>query len=157
MRPGGPARFAEEYGPTYTPGRRPVPTDADVRARLRAVLRSSDVALRPSRRWLAEHGGAELVSAMPRTGGPGRSAHEFGVPLQRPRREPWTRERIAGGLGPLLAEGRTWPSRREFEAAGLGSLYAAIIRTEGHRALAARYGLPLQRPWRHRAGEPEPA
>jgi hypothetical protein len=50
----------------------------------------------------------------------------------------------------------TWPSRREFEARGLGSLNGEITRTESHRAMAARYGLPLQRAWRRRAGEPRP-
>jgi hypothetical protein len=155
-RRGGPARFAEEYGLAYSPGRRPVPTDAEVRARLRAVLRGSDVALWPSREWLAEHGGVTLVNAMIRTGGATRWAHEFGVPLQRPRLSPWTPEAIARALEPLLAGRRTWPSRREFEAAGLGSLYDAITRSQGHRTAAARCGLPLQRPWRRRVGEPRP-
>jgi hypothetical protein len=152
-RHGGPTRFAEEYGLAYTPGRRPVLTEADVRARLRAVLRGSDVALWPSRQWLAERGGVALVTAMSRTGGAARWAAEFGVQLQRPRLEPWTPNGIAHALEPLLAGRRTWPNRGEFEAAGLGLLYAAIAKTEGHRAAAARCGLPLQRPWRRRAGE----
>ena len=43
-------------------------------------------------------------------------------------------------LEPLLAGRRTWPSRREFEQAGLGGMYQAIRHGEDHPALAAATG-----------------
>ena len=136
MRHGGPGPWAEDYGLPYTPNRH-APTDEDVRARLRAILRGSDVPAWPPREWLAERGGWTLVAAIDRTGGGTRWAAELGLPLRHVRRE-WTPEHIAAALQPLLAGRRTWPNRREFEAAGLGTLYAAITDTDGHRTLASR-------------------
>ena len=151
-RHGGPAPWAKEYGLPYAPNRR-APTDAEVRARLRAALQGSDVPAWPSRRWLAARGGSRLVAAVDRTGGPGRWAAELGLPSREARRA-WTPDAIAAALEPLLASRRTWPSRREFEQAALGGLYAAIRHGDGHPALANRYDLPLQRPRRHRRPPP---
>jgi len=150
-RHGGPAPWAEEYGLPYAP-RRHAWSDAQVRERLRAALRGSDAPAWPSQRWLAARGGMRLVSAMSRTGGATRWARELGVPPRR--RQPWTPRRVDAALAALLQGRRTWPSRREFERARLGGLYAAIRHGEGHPALASRYGLPLQRPRRHRPPRP---
>jgi hypothetical protein len=150
---GGPARFAEEYG-LRPQADRPNRTDADIRAALRAALRGTDLTSWPSRRWLVAHGGARLAGAVDRTGGPRRWAPELGLPLRHLRHQQWTPETIAAALEQLLAARRTWPNRREFQAAGLAGLYAAITRTEGHAAMAARFGLPLQRPRRHCAAPP---
>ena len=147
---GGPARFAEEYGLPYTPNaRRPV--DDEIRARLRSALRGSGVVAWPSRAWLQEHVGPDVVAAIDRCGGPGRWAREMGLPFWHRHGHRWTPETIAAALKRLLAGRSTLPCRREFDEAGLGGLYGAIRATEGHRALAARHGLPLQRPGRHRA------
>jgi hypothetical protein len=146
----GPVRFADEYGLPCTPSPYAV-TDDQVRARLRAALRASDVTEWPSRQWLAARGGRGLLRAVERTGGADRWAAELGLPL-RPGRGPWTAASIEQALEPLLVGRRTWPNRRELAAAGRRGLYDAITNMQGHRALASRYGLPLQRPNRQRAG-----
>ena len=135
-RHGGPARFAEEYGLPYA-FKRHAWSDAQVRERLRAALRGSDVPMWPSPRWLAAHGGMRLVSAINRSGGATRWARELGVPLRR--RQPWTPQRIDTALTAFVQGRRTWPSRREFEQAGLGGLYAAI--RHGRGAPSARQPL----------------
>jgi hypothetical protein len=146
---GGPVRFAEEYGLPYTRNGR-VFSDAEIRARLRATLRGSDLAAWPSRSWLKARAGADLVSAIDRAGGAARWARQLGIPLLHRPGHRWTPETAAAALDALLAVRRTWPSRREFEAAGLGGLYHAITATLGHAELSAHYGLPLQRPPRRR-------
>ena len=88
---GGPERFAEEYGLPYTRKARAI-TDAEIRARLRATLRGSDLPCWPSRDWLRARGGPELVAAVDRSGGPRRWAHELGLPLRHLRGQRWTPE-----------------------------------------------------------------
>jgi hypothetical protein len=99
---------------------------------------------------MAGRPGQPLVDSIDRTGGPRRWARELGLPLRHQRGHRWSPETIAVALKPLLAGRRAWPNRREFETAGLGGLYAAISRTEGHPTMAERYVLPLQRPRQHR-------
>jgi hypothetical protein len=150
---GGPERFAEEYGLVYTRNGRGL-TDAEIRMRLRRALRGSNVQTRPARPWLTARAGADVVAAIDRAGGPSRWARDLGLSLRERYGHRyghrWTPQTIGAALDSLLAGRHTWPNRREFEAAGLAGLYAAITRTEGHRAMAARYGLPLQRPGRRR-------
>ena len=126
-------------------------TEAEIRARLRGALRGSGVLAWPSRSWVQQHVGADVVAAIDRTGGPGRWARELGLPFVHRHGHRWTPETIAAALERLLAGRSTWPCRREFEEAGLGGLYGAIRRPRAIAALAARYGLSLQRPGRHRA------
>ena len=78
---GGPERFAEEYGLPYRRKTHAI-GDVEIRARLRAALRGSDLSCWPSREWLAERGGHELVVALDRSGGPLRWADELGIPLR---------------------------------------------------------------------------
>jgi hypothetical protein len=118
------------------------------------VLRGSDLKLWPSNHWLRTHGGSDLITAIDHAGGPARWAHELGLPLRdrydhRPG-QPWTPATTAAALGSLLAGRDSWPSRREFEAAGLSGLYATISKREGHRAMAAHHRLPMQRAQRQR-------
>jgi hypothetical protein len=153
---GGPARFAGEYGVPYSPYAWGI-TEAEIRARLRAALRGSDLFEWPTRRWLRARAGDRLVAAVDCTGGPTRWARELGLPLRHRSRHRWTPETTAAALDVLLSGRDTWPSQREFEEAGLSGLYAAIARTDGHPAIAARYGLPLQRPWRWRVRDPTAA
>ena len=142
---GGPERFAEEYGLPYTRNDRGL-SEAEIRARLRATLRGSDVSCWPSRRWLIERGGQELSAAIDRSGGARRWAEALGLPLRHLPGQRWTPELIAAALEPLLAGRWTWPSRLEFERAGLSGLWFAIHNGEGHGALVARFGLPRKRP-----------
>jgi hypothetical protein len=142
---GGPERFAEEYGLPYTRIDRGL-SDAEIRARLRATLRGSDLSCWPSPRWLTERAGTELVAAIDRSGGARRWAEELGLPLRHLPGQRWTPELIATALEPLLAGRSTWPSRLEFERAGLSGLWFAIHEGEGHAAMAARFGLTRKRP-----------
>jgi hypothetical protein len=142
---GGPERFAEEYGLPYKRNDRGL-SDAEIRARVRATLRGSDLPCWPSRQWLIERGGRELSAAIDRSGGARRWADELGLPLRHLPGQRWTRELIAVALEPLLAGRSTWPSRFEFERAGLSGLWFAIHQGEGHPAMAARFGLARKRP-----------
>jgi hypothetical protein len=98
----------------------------------------------------AKHAGEDLVQVVNRFGGPSRWARELGLALRHRRGHRWTAETTELALENLLAGRSTWPNQREFAAAGLAGLYQTITRTEGHDAMAARHGLPLQRPWRQR-------
>src|SRR4051794_15910579 len=98
---GGPERFAEDYGLPYTRNDRAL-TDAEIRERLRAALRASDLACWPSRHWITERGGNQLVAAIERTGGARRWADELGLPVRHRRGQRWTPEKIAAALEPLL-------------------------------------------------------
>jgi hypothetical protein len=142
---GGPERFAEEYGLPYKRKVRAI-GDAEIRARLRAALRGSDLPCWPSRQYLTECAGRELVAAIDRSGGARRWADELGIPLHHLRGHRWTSDTIAAALEPLLAGRSTWPSRLQFERAGLSGLWSTIHHGEGHAAMAARYGLALKRP-----------
>jgi hypothetical protein len=142
---GGPERFAEEYGLPYRRKAHAI-GDAEIRARVRAALRGSDVSCWPSREWLIARGGSELVAAIDRSGGPRRWAGELGVPLRHLRGQRWTSELIAVAIEPLLDGRSTWPSRLAFERAGLSGLWFAIHQDGGHAAMAAGYGLALTRP-----------
>jgi hypothetical protein len=142
---GGPERFAAEYGLAYQRKAHAI-GDAEIRARLRATLRGSDVTCWPSRQWLADRGGRELVAAIDRTGGVRRWAAELGLPLEHARGQRWTPDTIAAALEPLLVGRSRWPSRLTFKRAGLSGLWWAIHQGEGHAAMAARHGLALTRP-----------
>jgi hypothetical protein len=142
---GGPERFAEEYGLPYKRNDRAI-SDTEIRARLRAALRGSDFPCWPSRQWLSERAGPELVAAIDRSGGPRRWADELSIPFRHLRGQRWTSDTAAAAIEPLLAGRSTWPSRLQFERAGLSGLWFAIHHAEGHAAMAARYGLTLTRP-----------
>lgn len=111
-----------------------------------ASLRGSDLPCWPSRRRLTELVGYELVGAIDRSGGPRRWADELGIPWRHVRGQRWTPETIAAAVEPLLDGRSEWPSRLQFERAGLRRLWFAIHRGEGHAGMAARYGLALKRP-----------
>jgi hypothetical protein len=107
---GGPERFAAEYGLPYRRKARAI-GDAEIRARLRTAMRGSDLPCWPSRQWLTERAGRELVTAIDRSGGAPRWAHELGIPFRHLRGHRWTPDTIAAALEPLLAGRSTWPSR----------------------------------------------
>jgi hypothetical protein len=142
---GGPERFAEEYGLPYSRNDRAI-GEAETRERRRAALRGSDLPCWPPRRWLIERGGWEPVAAIDRSGGAERWAEALGVPLRQLRGQRWTPELMAAAVEPLLEGRSAWPSRLQFERAGLGGLWFAIHHGEGHVPMAARCGLALRRP-----------
>jgi hypothetical protein len=121
-------------------------SDAEIRARLRATLRGSDLPCWPSREWLTKRGGQELVATIDRRGGPRRWADELGIPLRHLRGQRWTPATIAAAVEPLLEGRSAWPSRLVFERAGLSGLWSAIHHGEGHAAMPARHGLGFRRP-----------
>jgi hypothetical protein len=151
---GGPERFAEDYGLPYMRNDRGV-SDAEIREQLRAVLRGSDLPCWPSRRWLTERAGGELVAAIDRSGGSRRWADELGIPLRHLRGQRWTPDMVAAAVEPLLDGRSTWPSRLVFERRGLSGLSFAIHHGEGHAAMAARDRLALKRPDLRSRREPD--
>ena len=54
----------------------------------------------------------------------------------------WTAERVRRELEPFLEQRTLWPSRKEFEAAGLKTLRDALQRLGGVDMWAAEFGLP---------------
>lgn len=98
----------------------------------------------PSREQFERDGQKLLRDAVNRTGGPDRWATEFGLP--RPNRlsgirRGWTPELVETELKKLIGGGRRWPSRREFQAAGLSSMLSSIYTHEGPEYWAQRIGV----------------
>jgi hypothetical protein len=112
----GPERFAADYGLPYTRNGRGL-SEAQVRTRLRAALRGTDLKTWPPKQWLRIHGGSDLVTAIDHAGGRARWALELGLPFRdrhghRPG-ERCTPATTAAARELLLAGRHTWPSRRE--------------------------------------------
>src|SRR3954452_7636520 len=142
---GGPERFAEASAPPYKRNDRAI-SDTDRRAPLRAALRGSDLPCWPSRQWLSERAGPELVAAIDRSGGPRRWADDLSMPFRHRRGQRWASDTAAAAVEPLLAGGCRWPRRLQFERAGVSGLWFAVHHPAGHAAMAARYGFTLTRP-----------
>jgi hypothetical protein len=68
-------------------------------------------------------------------------ARDLGLRL-RPVPKPWTDQRIAAALDPLLEGRDTWPSWSEFRDAGLSNLDHALQQRRLRDTWAQRYGLP---------------
>ncbi len=153
---GGARRWAREMGVQYVerrPGYAPIWTEERIRSDLAAYLARRHEW--PSRDEFEHDGKTALRNAINRTGGPDRWAQEFG--LQRKDRlsgvrRGWTRELIESELRNLIGDGKTWPTQREFDDAGLDSLRTAIYRHEGSRFWAKRMGVR----WRSSLGRPGP-
>ena len=89
-----------------------------------------------------------LHQAIQRAGTRDRLAAELGLKVpgnRRPKR--WTEANIAAAL--LLRGRDTWPAKRDFFEAGLGSLYNLLCNTETAEGWAERYGFE---PGQARAG-----
>ena len=67
------------------------------------------------------------------------------LPRQRRRLNSWTDERIEAELRRFTAGTHHWPTRRQFEEAGLRSLYNAIMKRRARRPLAKKLGLRVPR------------
>jgi DNA invertase Pin-like site-specific DNA recombinase len=61
-----------------------------------------------------------------------------------PRAGRWGPEEIRSGLRPIIVGRSDWPSKREFEALGLGGLRRAVIRSGGIRHWAGECDLALR-------------
>ncbi|MFT3862896.1 MAG: hypothetical protein QM729_01390 [Solirubrobacterales bacterium] len=86
-----------------------------------------------------------LRDAVTRSGGARHWADRMGVVYveRRPGYATiWTEERIRADLGDFLDGRVAWPSRVEFEEAGLKTLRDAITRTGGAPRWAGEFGLP---------------
>jgi hypothetical protein len=115
-----------------------------VREELRVYLAGSDEW--PSAAEFVRAGNRQLRDMVYRFGGSERWARELGVSY--PKRRPgyavrWTDARVRQELKPFLAGRVSWPSRKDFEAAGLKALRDAVGRTGGIERWAAEFGLAL--------------
>ncbi len=143
---GGSRRWAQELGVAY-PERRPGYavrwTDARVREQLNVFLAGRSVW--PSRKEFEAAGRKTLRDAVGRTGGIERWGAEFDLPvpdLRRGSRRVWDDARIEAELRRFLADRDDWPTKAEFERAGLDSLRSAIYRHGGGtRRWARRLGV----------------
>src|SRR3954469_11356377 len=105
--------YADDYGLPYTRNARGL-SEAQIRTRLRAALRATDLKTWPPNQWLRTRGGSDLVTAIDHTGGPARWARELGLPLHdrhghRPG-EGWTPATTAVALESLLTGRHTCPA-----------------------------------------------
>src|SRR5450759_521490 len=125
-RHGGARRWAKSMGVRYVehrPGYAPIWTEARIRQDLGDYLKGRDEW--PSRVQFERDGLTALRNAINRTGGPDRWAAEFGLPRSHRLsglRRGWTHEAIETELRKLIGNRTMWPSRREFEHAGLYSM-----------------------------------
>jgi hypothetical protein len=123
-------------------------TDEDIDAELRRFL--ADRNYWPSYREFVAAGRGSLRSAITKRGGARAWAARVGVEWveRRPGYAPrWTDPRVRAELELFLSNRTVWPSRLEFEAAGLKLLRNAISRLGGVERWAAEFGLsrPNQR------------
>jgi hypothetical protein len=132
---GGSRRWAQEMGiryPERMPGHAPWWTEERVREELRVFL--AGCAVWPSRKAFEAAGRKALRDAVNRTGGPERWAVELGLTIPHLRHGPqrmWTDARIEAQLRRFLVRRSDWPTKAEFERAGLASLLGAIYRHGG--------------------------
>jgi hypothetical protein len=130
----------------HSPGYAPVWTDARIREQLGAYLKRRNAW--PSRKEFERDGLTALRNAVNRTGGPDRWADEFGLPRENRLsggRTGWTTEGIEATLTELIGDSATWPTRREFESAGLVGLLSTIYRREGPDYWARRFKVRRRR------------
>ena len=98
----------------------------------------------PSRLEFEAAGRKPLRDAVRRLGGPEPWAAEFGLPLQNLKfgsRRAWTDGRIEAELRRLLDGRDTWPTRSEFERAGLSAVAAAVVHGRGTAYWARFFGM----------------
>jgi hypothetical protein len=144
-RHGGVEVWARRLGIPYvrhSPGYAPIWTDERIRADLRDYVDGRETW--PSREEFEADGRTALRNAVNRMGGPDRWAAEFG--LRRSTRlsgvrRGWTHEALEAELKLLIGDRTIWPSRREFQGAGLGSMLSSIYKHEGPAYWARRLGV----------------
>lgn len=146
---GGPRLWARCYGLP----REPLPnrlgawTSERIRRELKEFLAGCSVW--PTQQEFDASGRVTLRRALNGFGGQERWADEFGLQLPRHRRRlnSWTDELIEAELRRFTSDTDRWPTKREFEEAGLRSLYNAIMKRQARRALAKKLGLRVLRPY----------
>jgi hypothetical protein len=147
---GGSRRWSHELGVAY-PERRPGYavrwTEARVREELDVFLAGRSAW--PSRKEFEAAGRKTLRDAVGRTGGIERWAAELDLPvpdLRRGSRRVWDDARVEAELRRLLAGRSEWPTKSEFERAGLGSMRTAIyLHGGGPDRWAQRLGVRRRR------------
>jgi site-specific DNA recombinase len=95
----------------------------------------------------ARAGHGRLYHQVLRCGGPHHWGRKLGIPVpeHRPR---WTPQTLEGALRPFLRGRDQWPTKGEFEAAGLGGLYVALRKERGLAYWAAHFGLSYRAGYR---------
>jgi hypothetical protein len=146
---GGAERWARDLGVRFVrhpPGYPPVWTDERIYRDLQSYLKGRSVW--PSREEFERDGLTALRNAVNRTGGPDRWGSEFGLPRQNRlsgMRRGWTTELIEAELTELIGDSPMWPTRREFDEAGLAGLLSAIYAREGPDYWAKRLNVQRHR------------
>jgi hypothetical protein len=142
---GGAERWAKELGVRFVkhrPGYATIWTEDRIRRDLRKYLRGRNEW--PSRQEFERDGLTSLRNAINRTGGAGRWAAEFRLPRRNRRlgiRRGWTADAIEAQLKQLIGDSTTWPTRGEFERAGLRVMASVINAREGPASWADRLGV----------------
>jgi DNA invertase Pin-like site-specific DNA recombinase len=109
-------------------------------ARIEAELREFASEAWPSDDEFIAAGRGPLLREVNATGGPPRWAGVIGAHGSiRRARGYWTEDRVRAALAVLLADRRTWPSRRGLAAVGYAGLCGAMDR-RGHAAWASEFG-----------------
>lgn len=150
---GGAEHWARQMGVRFvrhSPGYAPVWTEERIRQELAGYLNGRTVW--PSRAQFERDGLTALRNAVNRTGGPDHWAAEFGLTRENRLagiRRGWTPDAIEAQLREFIGDSTMWPTRREFERAGLTGLLSAIYRREGPTYWARRFKVR-----RHRGAAP---
>ena len=140
---GGREQWAAEFGVALRPTQRrarPGWTEARIEAALAEFLHGRTHW--PPRKEFTAAGLQGLYQAI----GAGRErqrwARRFGVrldPLVIGGKLRWSEDTIDAALAPLVAACDDWPTKSDFEQAGLGGLYQVVSRRYGQQAYARRY------------------
>jgi hypothetical protein len=142
---GGAKRWSQELG---LPRRSYSPSwpDEKVRAELARYL-AGKTEWPTSRQFLVD-GESTLRGAVSATGGVRRWADEFDMPRASRRHNGplryWTEARVREQLTRLCHGRTTFPSRKDFQHAGLGGLHQILQREHTINAWAREFGLPRQ-------------
>lgn len=128
----------------HPPGRAPIWTEDRIREELRDYL--ADRGEWPSRQQFEHDGRKPLRDAINRTGGAARWAADLGFrrgnQLSGARRA-WTPDVVETRLRELIGDGTRWPSRQEFQDAGIRSMLSSIYAHEGPAYWASHLGVQL--------------
>jgi hypothetical protein len=144
---GGAQHWARRLGVLFVahpPGHAPIWTEQRIREELRDYLADCDEW--PSRQQFERDRRKALRDAVNRTGGASRWAAELGLSRRNHlsgSRRVWTPDVIDTRLRELIGDRTRWPSRREFQNAGLRSMLSSIYTHEGPAYWASHLGVEL--------------
>jgi hypothetical protein len=128
--------------PERPPGYAPRWTDQRIHEELAAFLAGRDTW--PSYDEFEAAGRRPLRQALARTGGSERWAAEFGLSrdsLRSGSRRVWDDRRLQDAIGPLVNRLGRWPTKAEFQRAGLASALTAVYVHRGIRWWRERLGV----------------